>query len=184
MATTSVKVKPSRLREPRSSLYLGPARVAQVAGRQVALEFPDQHVWATLAVAGFYEPAAGDQVLAIGHEGGWFVIGVLQAQQPATLLVPGDLRILAPRGSIEIGAGKEVRVKSAGIALLASHLEVAARTLFERVTNVSRWIKEALELRAGRVHARVEGDYDLAAERIRERASGDVSIDGQKINLG
>ena len=44
--------------------YLGPARVTQVEERRVELAFPDQQVWAQLALAYPYQPVVGDSVLA------------------------------------------------------------------------------------------------------------------------
>jgi hypothetical protein len=167
-----------------ATTYLGPARVLAAAGNRAKLELPDEHVWATLALGGPYQPAADDIVLAIGREGAWYVIGVIQGCGKTTLTVPGDLAIKAPRGTIEITAAKGVKVKSPEVTIAAGKLELWARSIFERFLEATRWIRDAFQLRAGRLRTRVDGDYDLGAERIRERADEDVVIDGSKIHLG
>jgi len=66
--------------------YLGPARVRQLAGNRVQLEFPDELPWALLALAFPYEPAPGDIVLAAGQGHTWYVIGVLQGAGKTTFI--------------------------------------------------------------------------------------------------
>ena len=78
---------------------LSPARVLRVDGTRVQLEFPDEFVWATVALAYPYEPAVNDMVLAIGQGEAWYVIGVLQGSGKTSLAVPGDLAILRPERS-------------------------------------------------------------------------------------
>jgi hypothetical protein len=167
-----------------TTTYVGPARVLAAGGNRAKLELPDQHVWAIVALGGFYRPAVDDVVLAIGQKGAWYVIGVIHGRGPTTLTVPGDLAIRAPRGGIELTAAKGVTVKSPDVTIAADRLELLARSVFERFTDATRWVKAAFQVRAGRVRTRVDGDYDLAADRILERAEHDVKIDGSKIHLG
>jgi hypothetical protein len=164
--------------------YLGPARVKQVAGALVALEFPDQVVWARTALAAPYEVAVGDVVLAVGQEEAWYVIGLLQGAGVTTLSVPGDLRIRAPHGTIELNAAKGIRLKSPSVQILTAKLAIVAKAVFERFASATRWIKGIFQLRAGRMRTRVKDAYDLAAGRILERADNEVIIDGEKIHLG
>src|SRR5258708_5414385 len=90
------------------STYLGPARVREVVGNRVRLEFPDELPWALLALAYPYQPAPGDTVLAAGQGANWYVIGVLQGTGKTKLMVPGDFEVLAPKGRISLFAGKGV----------------------------------------------------------------------------
>ena len=172
------------LLELEQTTYLGPAQVLLAAGRRVKLELPDEHVWAQSALAFPYQPVAGDTVLAIAQSGTWYVIGVLKGTGPTTLIVPGDLRLLAPRGSIELSSSQAVRIKSPEVKLVAHKLELVARTIFERFASATRWVREAFQLRAGRMRTQVESSYRVKAGRIVERAEGDVKIDGRKIHLG
>ena len=167
-----------------ATTYLGPARVLTAAGNRAKIELPDEHVWATVALGTPYEPAADDVVLAIGQKGAWYVIGLIQGRGKTTLTVPGDLAIRAPHGSIELSATAGITVRSPEVNIAAGVLEIAAKSIFERFTSATRWVKETLQLRAGRVRTRVEGAYDLAADRIQEKAQRDVKIDGSKIHLG
>jgi hypothetical protein len=164
--------------------YLGPAQVLKAGGNRAQLELPDELVWATVALAFPYQLAVGDSVLVIGQEGAWYVIGVLRGTGKTTFNAPGDLEIRAPRGSIELTAAKGVRIKSPLVELLSGKLEVLAESVFERYEHATRWVKEAFQLRVGRLRTRVETTYDLKANRILQRAEDDVKIDGRKIDLG
>ena len=163
---------------------LSPARILQVDCQRVQLEFPDEFVWADMALAIPYQAAVGDTVLAIGQGEAWYVIGVLQGSGRTTLAVPGDLSIRSASGAIELTAPKGIRLKSPTVRLVSDKLEVMARSVFERFAHATRWVKETFQLRSGRLRTRVDGTYDMKAERIVERASGDVKIDGEQIKLG
>src|SRR5882762_2765451 len=127
--------------------YLGPARVRQLAGNRVQLEFPDELPWALLALAFPYEPAPGDIVLAAGQGHTWYVIGVLQGAGKTTFSVPGDFEILAPRGRIHLLAGKGFQLKSPEVRITAGKLELVARRVFERFENAARWVRQTLQVR-------------------------------------
>jgi hypothetical protein len=170
--------------QQEQTTYLGPAQVLKATGNRAQLEMPDELAWATVALASPYQLAVGDTVLAIGQGGAWYVIGVLRGTGKTTFMVPGDLDIRAPRGSIELTSAKGVRIKSPVVELLADKLEVLAKSVFERFEDATRWVKDAFQLRVGRLRTRVESTYDLKANRILERAEEDVKIDGRKIDLG
>lgn len=167
-----------------ANTYLGPARVRKVAGNRIQLEFPDELPWAMLALAFPYQPAVGDIVLAAGQGQNWYVIGVLQGTGKTSLMVPGDFEVLAPRGRIRLIAGKGVQVKSTEVRITADKLEMVARRVIEQFTDAVCWIRDAWQIRAGRVRTQVEEDYQVKAKRINERAEEDVKIDGNKIHLG
>jgi hypothetical protein len=168
----------------QSSAYLGPARVELVAGNRVRLAFPDQQVWAVPALASPYQVVSGDQVLAIGQDENWYVIGVLKGNGKMSLTAPADLELRAPRGRIELTAAKGIRLRSPSVKVVADKLEMLARSLYERCANATQWISESLQVRAGRLRTAVESTYRVKANRIVERAEGDVKIDGRKIHLG
>ena len=163
---------------------LSPARILRVDGTRVQLEFPDEFVWATVALAYPYEPAVNDTVLAIGNGEAWYVIGVLHGSGETCLTVPGDLAIRAPNGAIELNAARGVKIKSPAIQVVAGKLEVLAQSVVERFASATRWVKETFQLRSGRMRTRVDGTYEVKADRIVERADGDVKIDGSQIKLG
>jgi hypothetical protein len=176
--------------EPLASLtfdrgaFLGPVPVCEVSGNRVQLEFPDEMPWAMLALAYPYQPAVGDTVLAAGQSDNWYVIGILQGTGKTTFAVAGDFEVLAPRGRITLVAGKGFQVKSPEVKITTAKLEMVARRVLERFTDVTRWVKGVWQIRADRIRSRVEGAYQMNAGRIIERADQDVRIDGQKIHLG
>lgn len=166
------------------STYLGPARVAAIEGDRLQLAFPDQQVWAVSALAVPYRPAVGDVVLAIGQDEAWYVLGVIKGKGETTLMAPGNLKLMAPHGRIELVAGAGVRVYGPTVQLVADKVEVTARYLLETLGTASRWVKQLFHLRAGQAHVTVEDTYQVKAGRIVERAEGDVRIDGRHIHLG
>jgi uncharacterized protein DUF3540 len=173
------------LLELEQQTRLTSARVLLVEGNRVQLELPDRLLqWAVVALAYPYEPVGGDRVLAIGQDGDWYVIGVLQGSGRTSMTVPGDLCFRAPFGAIELTAARCVTIKSPAVQIMAVKLEVLARSVFERFTHATRRVTETFEIRAGRLRARVNRTYDIKAERILERADGDVKIDGRQIKLG
>jgi len=163
---------------------LSPARILRIEGTRVQIEFPDEFVWATVALAYPYEPAINDTVLAIGQREAWYVIGVIQGSGRTSLTVPGDLAIRAPNGSIELNAARGVKIKSPAVQIVAGKLDVFAHAVMERFASATRWVKETFQIRAGRQRTQVEGSYTVKADRIVERAEGDVKIDGDQIKLG
>jgi uncharacterized protein DUF3540 len=164
--------------------FLGPARVCEVYGNRVRLEFQDELPWAMLALTYSYQPAVGDTVVAAGQSQNWYVIGILQGTGKTTFAVPGDIEFLAPKGRISLIAGKGFQVKSPEVKITAGKLEVVARRVLERFSGATRWVKGAWQIRASRVRTDVGGDYQVNAGRIIERADHDVRIDGDKIHLG
>lgn len=164
--------------------YLGPARVLATTRDRARLQLPDGPIWARIAMPGPYRLAADDVALAIAQAGQCYVVGVIEARGRTELTVPGDLHIRAPFGRIELSAAKGVQLKGADVSIVADRLEIAARSVLERFTRATRWVRETLQLRAGRVRTQVEGDHELVADRILQSAERDVRIDGRKIHLG
>jgi hypothetical protein len=164
--------------------YLGSARVLRTANGRVQLELLDQIVWATAALAFPYQAVEDDQVLAIGTSGEWYVIGVLQGRGPTTLTAPGNLSLHAPHGRIKLEATGGIFLTSAEVTVTASRLQLLAQTVVERFGRAARSVRDAFQLRAGRLRTRIDGMYDLKARRISERAEADVKIDGESIHLG
>src|SRR5262245_13199909 len=167
-----------------ATTYLGPARVLQVADNQLLLELSDARAWGQTALAYPYQPEPGDTVLAVGHEDQWYVIGVLEGKGVTTFTAPGDLRLLAPRGKIELMSADGVNICSTAVQVVADRVEITARVVLEKFVSACRWVTGLFQVRAGQLLANVNETYRLKAERIVERASEDVHIDGRKIHLG
>lgn len=163
--------------------YLGPATILAVEERRVHLECPDCFPWARVALAQSYQPVKGDVVLAVGRGQDWYVIGLLEGTGVTTFTAPGDLALRAPCGKIELQSGQGIILKSPLVEIFAGKLEMAARQVFQRFTDLTQWISGALHGRFGRVNTKVETDYHLNAGRIVERAEGDMIVNGKMIHL-
>ncbi len=165
-------------------LYLGPALVINTKGRLILLGLPEDEVWAFNAVAFPYTPHAGDKVLAIGREDSFYVIGVLAATGKTTFTAPGDIEFRAPHGQIDMVSSEAVHIRAPEMKVISHSIELVARSIVEKYENAKRWVKHALNLRAGSARTVVDSTYKVRAERIVESAKGEVKIDGDKIHLG
>ncbi|HUR38230.1 MAG TPA: DUF3540 domain-containing protein [Planctomycetota bacterium] len=169
-----------------TGLRLGPAVVSRAAGRRVLLRRADSAAdeWAELALAFPYQPAAGDVVLAVSQEERRYVIGVLQGRGPSVLSFPGDVVLSAPQGTMRLDAGKGVTVSAPSVELRADAIELEARTLTQRIESAYQWVKDLLQVRAGRTSTVVEASSHHLAERTFIRSEKETKVDGEKIYLG
>ena len=164
--------------------YLGPARVGEVGRDRMLLVFPDQKVWATLALAVPYRPAPGDKVLAIAQHNQWYVIGVLEGTGVTSITVPGNLELHAPHGEIRLNSACGVRIKSSLVEIATKKLDLTADRVVEKFQRVRRSVAGAYEITAGSLKAVVQKTLRLKGNRIVQRAKADVKIDGQQVRLG
>jgi hypothetical protein len=181
------KAKPMQLVstvEARHEHFLGPARVERVEGNRVLLALQNQQVWATSAVGYPYQFQLNDEVLAIGQNEDWYIIGILAGHGKTSFHVPGNLQIHAPQGSIELIASKGISMRSPSIRIVASQLCLAAKRMNERFEQMKVWVKKSYDVVSNRMTTKVDQSYRLTADKIVERAKGDVKIDGNKIHLG
>jgi hypothetical protein len=169
---------------PESGMFLGPASVLDKVGTKLLLDVDGAEVCAVPALASPYQCEIGDRVLVAGQGGDWYVIGVIQGQGKTRFTAAGDLEFRAPQGRIEFVAERGIQLRGPTVQLVARKIETAARALVERFDSVHRWVRDSIQLRAGRIHTNVESTYRMKAGRIVERAKGDVRLDGRKIHLG
>jgi len=169
-----------------TGLRLGPATVGRAAGRRVLLRRTDSPAeeWAELALAFPYRPAAGDVVLAVSQEDRVYVIGVLQGRGPSVFAFPGDVVLSAPQGAMTLDAGKGVTLSAPSVELRAEAVEIEAKTLTQRIESAYHWVKDLLQVRAGRSRTVVEGTSHHLAERTFLRSEKETKVDGEKIYLG
>jgi hypothetical protein len=169
-----------------TGLRLGPATVVRVSGRRVLLRRSDDALeeWAELALASAYLPVPDDVVLAVGQDDRVYVIGVLQGRGPSVMAFPGDVTISAPQGAVRLDAGKGVTLSAPSIELQAGEIEVDAKTWTQRLETAYQWVKDLLQVRAGRSRTVVDGTAHQMAERTYIRSEKEVKVDGEKIYLG
>lgn len=167
-----------------AGLFLEPTRVLGIEGPRVRVALPGRDVWAWLAVAGVYRPETGDLVLTVGHGGQHYVIGVLEATGSACLTFPGDVRLLAPHGRIHLTSAEGIHLEAPAVEVSAGRFELAARDVFQRLTNLYQSVGDLLQIRAGRSRTVIEGTAQSDAERTVIRSVKDTTIDGEQIRLG
>ena len=178
-----------------TTVYLGPASVlcgGSTGDVQVAC--PDGSVlWARMALALPYTPAAGDEVLLVHANGPQaYVIGVLRGQGSMTLRVPGDLKLQAPHGSVHIAAGRAVHIESEAAlefsapraTLRFARLDMLVSTLVQRVNDAFTWATGLVQSRSRRVRWRAEEGLTVRAGRAHLKTQGNVRIDGKTVHLG
>jgi hypothetical protein len=168
----------------QEGLHLGPAIVREVAGGRLRVDTEHGDAWATWAVGYPYRPQPGDTVLCIGAAERRYVIGVIKGSGETALSVPGDLKLRAPHGSIDLESGRGVRVRAPRVGIATPLLELSGKLLEERFESVERFVEGTLREQIGRLRSRVHGTYSMLAGRIRQRAKGRVRIDGEHIDLG
>jgi hypothetical protein len=172
--------------QQETGLYLGPATVTRALGRRALVRRPEriEESWAELALAFPYQPAPGDLVLVAAQEERSYVIGVLQGRGPSVLSFPGDVTLSAPQGSIQLDAGKTLALSAPEVEIRAERVDVEAKTMSQRLENAFQWVKDLLQVRAGRSRAVVDGTHHQLAERTFIRSEKETKVDGEKIYLG
>lgn len=169
-----------------TGLRLGPATVSRASGRRVLVRRAggEADEWAELALALPYQPVAGDVVLVVAQEERAYVIGVLQGRGPSVLAFPGDVTISAPKGAVHLDAAKGVTLSAPAVEMRAETIEMEATTLTQRIESAFQWVKDLLQVRAGRLRSVVEGSAHQLAERTFIRSEKETKVDGEKIYLG
>lgn len=153
------------------STGLRPARVESVAGDGAILEGGAR---ARIARSCTCRPEPGDLVLAAGEEEAW-IVAVLEGRGRTVLEAHGDL---------ELRAGGRIELTAREISLQADRVETVARAAFEKFVRAYRWVRDAFQIRAGRVRVLADEQYSVQAGRIVENAEQEVRIDGERIHLG
>lgn len=182
------------------SVRMVTATVARVDAGSVLLQIekepPPAQVWATPALAHVYAPVEGDRVVAIGSgpepgddtaaepAGAWYVIGVLEAQGATEITAAGDLRLRSLTGTVELTGAKGVAVRGPLLNITVDAVQTVARTVSETCVEAMRWVKERLDVRAGRSQTVVDGVCRTKAERVIVRTDREIKLDGDTIHLG
>lgn len=169
-----------------TALYLGPATVSRTLGKRALVRRPESPLeqWADLALAFPYQPAPGDLVLVAAQEERTYVIGVLNGRGPTLLPFPGDLTLSAPDGRIRLQSGQGVSLEAPTIELSADKVELESRSFVQRLESAYLWVKDLVQVRAGRSRTVVDGALHQTAERTLIRSERETKIDGEQIQLG
>jgi hypothetical protein len=171
---------------PAPPVHLGPATVVEADPHAPRVLLGDGRcVVAQAALATLYVPTAGDQVLVLGQEARWYVVGVLCGHAPATIAVQGDLAVRAVGGRLSLVGDEGVEVRSGKkLSLAADTLETFAGTLLEKVGSASRWVRDQLHLRAGSSTRVIDGTDLTRARNALLLGEESVKVDAHAVHLG
>ncbi len=169
----------------RAAEYLDTATVVAAAYSHVEVELQDgRRVEATMALAMPYQPSIGDELLVIGSERGFWVIGVVAGRGTTELRLPGNVDLHAMNGKLRLSGDEGVVIASPEVAVHANNLRVRADKMVEQLTNVVRNVKEMLSVRAGQRHTTVTGNSMEMAKRVSIIGEENVAVNGKAIHLG
>ncbi|MBW2524032.1 MAG: DUF3540 domain-containing protein [Deltaproteobacteria bacterium] len=164
--------------------FLGPARVVGLAGTTPLVEIDQAEVRAELALAYPYQPQPGDELLVIGKQGRYYVIGVLHATGEVALRFLGDVRLHAVAGKLELAGDEGVRVRGKAIELGARKLQVLADSVVQRANSWYQQVRETFDVHAGEKRELVDGNLSIRADRASTITRGVVTINGKEVHLG
>jgi hypothetical protein len=146
-----------------------------------------------MAMAVLYSPEPGDEVLVACNEPPHaYVIGVLEGRGTITLRVHADLRLEAPRGRVQILAGKSIQVRSEQSLELNApratfrfdRLNVLVTTLVQRLTHAFTWATGLVQSKSRRLRWIAEEGWLVRAGRAHVRTTDNIHINGKTVHLG
>ncbi len=163
--------------------YLGPATVTELEGATPVVDVGGERVRAELALAFPYEPVVGDDLLVIGKDGAFYVIGLMRARGQVALRFFGDVRLQAVGGKLELEGDEGVRLRGQSVEVVTRKFKTLADSVVERANDVYRRVKETLDVHAGEKRELVDGMISTRAETINSATSGVTSINGKEIHM-
>ena len=164
--------------------FLGPARVKALAGTTPLVDIDGAEVRAEMALAYPYQPVVGDELLVIGKDGRYYVIGLLHSQGEVALRFIGDVKLQAIAGKLELSGDDGVSVRGKAIELTSKKLSVLADSVVHRANTYYQRVKETLDVHAGDKRELVDGDISIRADRSSTVTRGVVTINGKEVHLG
>jgi len=185
----------SKLNSPEDSLktatpdaaqrpFLGAAEVLSVDGPFVMIRAgADAPIRARLALAVPYEPAIGDQLLAISDGTAAWIIGVIAGSGATRLHLDGDVE-LAATGVLHLSGGAGVHVTGPDVEVRADRLSMVAGRVTQAYHSVRKTVRELLSVHAGEQHTLVDGTNHAQAKSTRILSEKKVTINGREIFLG
>lgn len=168
----------------QTALYLGPAEVVRVLSPDIEISLSKGGLVQARPALGYaYEAQAGDTVLAIGHEEGYWIIGVIHGQGKSILHFPADVE-LHSAGTMRITADTGIELKSPELALTANKLRAIASEVVHTFGTLRQRIRDLMSTHAGQSHTLVEGTAHTQAKSASILTEQKVSINGKEVHLG
>lgn len=166
-----------------AATWFGPATITALRSDVLVVATPFGERTAVSALGTAYRAVPGDVALVLQDADRAYVIGVLSGRGQATFDVGGDL-VLRSGGAIRMQGARGVEIEAPQVSIRADRVETTARAVFERVVSCYRWVKDTLQVEAGRTRTTVEGNATLSAGRIIESAEKEIKLDAKQIHLG
>jgi hypothetical protein len=179
-----------------TATYLEPAEVTASKSNNGRIEVrlrSGERAWARPALAIPHQLGPGDEVLVIGNDlDELYIIGVLRGSGLTRLILPGDLAIEAPQGSISFSSAKRVAMKSGTaveatapkVVLRADRLDFFAKRTIQRFGNAYTWVSELFQLKTKRTRSVADEGYLVKAGRAHIRTEQNCVIQAKTIHLG
>ena len=138
---------------------------------------------ARLALAVPYEPAVGDQLLAISNGTSAWIIGVIAGSGATRLHLDGDVEVAAT-GVLHLSGGAGVHITGPDVEVRADRLSMVAGRVTQAYHSVRKTVRELLSIHAGEQHTLVDGTNHAQAKSTRILSEKKVTINGREIFLG
>ena len=161
-----------------------PARVVELIGTAPVVEIGGKREQARLALAFPYQPVVGDELLVIGQNGCFYVIGLLQTSGEVAFRFLGDVRLHAIGGKLELTGDQGVRVWGQTVELASRKMKIVSDSVVAKATDWYQRIRDNFDLHSGEKREIVDGDYSVRADKASTVTSGIVTINGKEVHLG
>jgi hypothetical protein len=168
--------------------YIGPARVVEMAGTTPVVELPiagdNAPVRAEMALAFPYQPVEDDELLVMGQDGRYYVVGVLSAQGGIALRFSGDVHMHAVGGELRLSGDRGVQLHGEEITLQGKKLKVFVGSVVEKANDWYRRVRGCFNVHSGEKRELVDGDLNVRADRACTITRGVTTINGKEVHLG
>jgi hypothetical protein len=165
--------------------YLGRAIVRDTSGGDIKVGLPSgEDVAVELAVPYGYRPQANDEVVVVGENGRYFVIGVTKHAEQVELRFHGDVTLRSSHGQVRLAAAQKLSLMGAEIEIRSKSLSVVAEKIVETATTIYQHARQLMSLRAGEKREVIEGDCNTQAERMHLASEEVIKVNGREIHLG
>lgn len=167
--------------------HLGPARVVAVGRGRCTVELEGDaaaRVEVTPAFTFPYEPQVGDELLVLGQGARYYAVGVIAGSRPHTLAFPADATVRAVDGKLTLASDQAVELRAPRVTVRAGVLRTIADRVVEKASELRRWVRGLMAVRAGESRRVVDGLDSTRCENSSTVAKDTVKIDGDQLHLG
>ncbi len=165
--------------------YLGPGTVVAVEPHQVTCVIrEDEQVTARMALSVPYDPSPGDELLLIGRDGGYYVIGVLVGHGKTSLAFHGAVELRAAGGPLTLVSDHGVAIRGPELDIETGRIQVFAESVRQRFGSLYQRVLDGLNLHAGKTHTVVDDSAFTTAKNASIVTEETMTINGKEVHLG